>query len=119
MNTDRNIRKANPPPEDDAEAVEADIAQEEEEDYTYEDLKRIMKELLFQGARRDIKASFELSNTDGDEASNRLSVVQKEVTPYDMLMHFQNELPLKEFLSLKIILVSQLHRYHSVDGTKL
>lgn len=47
MNTDRNLRKANPPPEEDTEGTEADLQQDEEDEYTYEDLKRIMKELLF------------------------------------------------------------------------
>ena len=52
-------------------------------------------------------ARFDLSNlNDAEEDSNRLSSVSKDVNSFEMLMHFQRELPLKEFLSLKIILVS-------------
>jgi hypothetical protein len=79
----------------------------------YEDLKRIMKELLFQGARREIRAKFDLSNTDTEmnvddaKSFNRISTVSKTVSPYEMLMHFQKELPEKEFNSLRIILMDQ------------
>jgi hypothetical protein len=44
----------------------------------YEDLKRIMKELLFNGARRDIVAKFELGNNLGDN----VDIQVREVTPF-------------------------------------
>jgi hypothetical protein len=57
MNTERNARKN--------EALEEDerFALDDEDKLMYDDLKRIMKELLFNGARRDIVGKFEVSNT--------------------------------------------------------
>ena len=43
----------------------------------YEDLKRIMKELLFNGARRDIKGRFEFTVNDAQE--------MRDVTPFELL----------------------------------
>lgn len=62
MNADRKNRH-NQTTDDDF-----DPQAEEDDELLYEDLKRIMKELLFNGARRDIKGKFEL--TDG---SSRMS----------------------------------------------
>jgi hypothetical protein len=111
MNTERNIRHdEQPPAEDDTNAREQEEALDEEDELMYEDLKRIMKELLFQGARREIKARFELSNTEVEDDklfTNRFSTVQRDVTAFEMLQHFKKELPMKEYLSLRIILMDQ------------
>lgn len=60
--------------------VDQGVEEEQKEDdmIMYEDLKRIMKELLFNGARRDIAGLFELGNNPGDEASVKV----RSVTPY-------------------------------------
>ncbi len=44
----------------------------------YEDLKRIMKELLFNGARREIMGKFEL----GNNQSERGTIKVRSVTPF-------------------------------------
>lgn len=75
---------------------------EEEDTLVYEDLKRIMKELLFNGAKREVKAKFDLSD------GTRLSVATREVTPFELLVHFEDDLPTKEFKSLKVILVIKM-----------
>lgn len=63
-----------------------------------------MKELLFNGARRDIAGKFELGNNPGDEASVKV----RSVTPYQLMFHFRSEIPENEFKSLRIILVRNL-----------
>ena len=81
---------------------------EEDDRIVYEDLKRIMKERLFNGAMREIMGSFELSssapNSDG-EASLSQPIVRK-VTPFQLLYHVVEDLPPREFRSFKVILVS-------------
>ena len=59
------------------------MALEEDDQLVYEDLKRIMKELLFNGARRDVEGSFELASDAkaGRESAMSQTVVRK-VTPY-------------------------------------
>jgi hypothetical protein len=71
MNADRNLRKTGV----DQNADENQEQQADEEDeYLYEDMKRIMKELLFNGASRGIRAKFELPNHDEETGyANRLS----------------------------------------------
>jgi hypothetical protein len=57
MNKERKAR------EDDGMEEEEREALDEEDRLVYEDLKRIMKELLFNGARRDVVGSFEMAQT--------------------------------------------------------
>jgi hypothetical protein len=83
-------------------------ALEEDDRLLYEDLKRIMKELLFNGAKREIRGSFELSSGSPNadrEASLSQSTVRK-VTPFQLLYHVVEDLPPREFRSLRVILVS-------------
>jgi Ankyrin repeat len=64
LNTDRKARLAQRQSAEIEVDHDEDLAQEEEEQFLYEDLKRIMKELLFNGAKREIKAKFELNDPD-------------------------------------------------------
>lgn len=56
--------------------------QDEDDEYLYEDLKRIMKELLFNGAHRHMLGKFTLSDVDAQGIPNRQSTVVKELTPF-------------------------------------
>lgn len=55
MNKERKAREGDAMEEEEREALD------EEDHMVYEDLKRIMKELLFNGARRDLFGSFEMA----------------------------------------------------------
>ena len=57
MNKERKAREGDAMEEEEREALD------EEDHIIYEDLKRIMKELLFNGARRDLVGSFEMAQT--------------------------------------------------------
>ena len=49
---------------------------DEDDEFMYEDLKRIMKELLFNGAERNMLAKFSLANVDPESGiANRTSTV--------------------------------------------
>jgi hypothetical protein len=72
----------------------------------YEDLKRIMKEMLTNGARRDIYARFEVN--DGrvtNRVTNDSSLQIRQVTPYELLYNVKDDVPINEFNSLRIVLV--------------
>ena len=69
----------------------------------YEDLKRIMKELLFNGADRSIEARFNLNLIDNNE-----SIEYQAFTPLNLLQHFESKLPSRdEYKSLSRILVKK------------
>jgi hypothetical protein len=61
-----------------------------------------MKELLFNGAKREIKGKFELNDPDQPRLSGG---IMKEVTPFELFEAFKAEMPEKEYKSLRIILV--------------
>ncbi len=68
--------------EDGMEETERE-ALDQEDSMMFDDLKRIMKELLFNGARRDIQGNFELSSSGPvDGESVKTSVVERGVTPF-------------------------------------
>jgi hypothetical protein len=71
----------------------------------YEDLKRIMKELLFNGAERNMVGKFTLANIDDNGFPSRSSLVVKQLTPFQLLQYYQKEIPEREYNSLTIILV--------------
>ena len=66
----------------------------------FEDLKRVVKELPFNGADRDIKGRFVLS-----QVNTRLSREIQELTPLELLQQFKEELP--ESLSNQYELLSK------------
>jgi hypothetical protein len=83
-------------------------AMEEDDRIVYEDLKRIMKELLFNGAKREIMGSFELSSSapHANRESSLSQPIVRKVTPFQLLYHVVEDLPPREFRSLRVILVS-------------
>jgi Ankyrin repeats (3 copies) len=76
-------------------------AQDESE---FEDVKRVIKELLFNGADRSLEGRFNLSLLDEEMPSAFI-----HLTPKELLEQFEHKLPPKEYLSLSRILVN----YHS------
>ena len=59
--------------------------QDDDDEFLYEDLKRIMKELLFNGAHRHMMGKFTLSAVDAQGNPNRQTTVVKELTPFQLL----------------------------------
>jgi hypothetical protein len=102
MNRERKARKQQVMDGEERQALE------EDDRLLYEDLKRIMKELLFNGAKREIMGSFELSSgaSHPDRESSLSQSTVRKVTPFQLLYHVVEDLPPREFRSLRVILVS-------------
>lgn len=78
MNSDRNDRKS----KNEHLNVEEEIILDEDDEIMFEDLKKIMKELLFNGAFRTLRGRFELN------IDSRSSTQTKDVTPLELLEQF-------------------------------
>ena len=102
MNSDRNDRKA----QNKNINSEEEIILDEDDEIMFEDLKKIMKELLFNGAFRTLKGRFELNIAGGSARGSQVSTHTKDVTPLELLEQFQEELPSHELRSLSTILVT-------------
>ena len=73
----------------------------EGEQNEFDELKRIVKELLFNGADRNLKGRFILS-----QLNTRLSSDIQEYTPLELLYTFREQLPEDQFALLASCLVS-------------
>lgn len=77
-----------------------DGAASERDQNEFDDVKRIIKELLFNGADRTAIGSFNLNLLDEAKVSQFVTL-----TPLELLQEFENQLPRKEYESLFRILV--------------